>query len=183
MSSSAKNDPQAVLVHKGWDHLHSQRPLAAWASWQRALRVDPDSPVATKALATLASAGDLPAAARMPYRFREAADAARRVIWDQVMRGSNAEDPAAAAELFGKLALEDPTDSAAWFNRALCLAWCGENRESISCLDKVVALEAGPAFDRAVDAWTLADVLRQGEGPRRWPMTCGSRATSAGSPV
>ncbi len=53
---------------------------------------------------------------------------------------------------------------AAWFNRALCLAWSGQNRESISCLEHVVRLDAGHAFDHAVDAWTLAEVLRQGAG-------------------
>ncbi len=77
MSSNAKSDRSTALVHEGWAHLQSQRPVAAWASWQRALRVDPDSPVAEKALRTLETAGDLPTAARTPYRFREASGPAR----------------------------------------------------------------------------------------------------------
>src|SRR5262245_50183615 len=31
-----------ALVHRGWDHLRLQRPLAAWASWQQALRLAPE---------------------------------------------------------------------------------------------------------------------------------------------
>ena len=31
-------------------------------------------------------------------------------------------------------------------------------------LDRAVALDAGPAFEPAVEAWTLAEVLRQGDG-------------------
>ena len=143
MSSNGKNELSTALVHEGWDHLQFQRPLAAWASWQRALRVDPDSSVAEKALSTLNSATDLPAAARTPYRFREARDLARRAIWDRAMSGWNPEDLSVAADLFGKLVDDDPTDSAAWFNRALCLAWSGQNREAISSLEHVVGIEAG----------------------------------------
>ncbi len=71
---------------------------------------------------------------------------------------------AATAELFGRLAADDPFDAAAWYNRALALAWLGHNREAIGCLDRVVNLEAAHAFDQAVDAWTLAEVLRPGAG-------------------
>ena len=80
------------------------------------------------------------------------------------MRGQSDQDLDATADLFGRLATDDPTDSAAWYNRALCLAWMGKNLEAIGCLDRVVGLEAERAFDLAVDAWTLAEVLRQGGG-------------------
>jgi hypothetical protein len=154
-------------VHRGWSHLQSQRPLAAWASWKRALRVEPDSAVAAQALATLESSADLPLAARTAYRFREPGDPARREAWNDRMRGWDPEDAAAAADLFGRLAVEVPTDPAAWYNRALCLAWMGENHEAIGCLDRATGLDAAEAFDRAVDAWTLAEVLRQGGGAER----------------
>jgi len=153
-----------ALVHEGWHHLRSQRPLAAWGSWQRALRADPDSTAANQALSTLASASDLPLAARKSYRLREPGDRSRRAVWDDQMRGWNAQDLETTSELFGRLAVEEPSDPAAWYNRALCLAWLGKNRESVACLDRVVNLEADRAFDQAVDAWTLAEVLRQGGG-------------------
>jgi tetratricopeptide (TPR) repeat protein len=164
MSSTSQSESSTALVREGWNHLQSQRPLAAWGSWQRALRADPARSPARKALSTLESAADLPLAARTSYRFREPVDPSRRSVWDDRMRGWNPEDLAAASDLFGRLAVEGAGDPAAWYNRALCLAWIGENRESMACLDRVVGLEAADAFDRAVDAWTLAEVLRQGGG-------------------
>jgi tetratricopeptide (TPR) repeat protein len=80
------------------------------------------------------------------------------------MRGGNLEDLDAAAAAFDRLTMLDPADAAAWYNKALCLAWAGENLVSIACLDRAVALEAETAFDDAVMAWALAEVLRQGGG-------------------
>ena len=162
--SNTNGETTTGLVQEGWRHLQSQRPLAAWGSWQRALRVDPDSSVAKQALATLESATDLPLAARTAYRFREPGDRSRRDVWDARMEGWNPGDLVEASDLFARLAAETPTDSAAWYNRALCLAWLGDNRQSIACLDRVVRLESESAFDQSVGAWTLAEVLRQGGG-------------------
>ncbi len=164
MSATSSNTGSTALVHEGWNHLQCQRPLAAWGSWQRALRSEPDCAAARQALAALESAADLPQAARIAYRFRQPDDPRQRAIWDDRMKDRPAADLAASADLFGRLAIDDPSDSAAWYNRALCLAWAGENREAISCLDRVVGLDAGRAFDLAVGAWTLALVLRQGGG-------------------
>ncbi|MGP0064664.1 MAG: hypothetical protein ACLQGP_13835 [Isosphaeraceae bacterium] len=166
MSSTSPDESSMALVHEGWDHLRARRPLAAWGSWQRALRQDPGLTPAVQALATLESAPDLPEAARSVYRLRQPEDPARRAAWNDRLKTGDAEDPdlAAMADAFGRLAAETPSDPAAWYNRALCLAWLGTNREAIACLDRVVELEAVPAFDRAVAAWTLAEVLRQGEG-------------------
>ena len=77
MSTTSQDGPSTALIHEGWNHLQSQRPLAAWGSWQRALRADPDSVAAQQALAALESASDLPLAARTAYRFREAVDPAQ----------------------------------------------------------------------------------------------------------
>ncbi len=155
-----------ALVHEGWDHLRAQRPLSAWASWQRALRLEPRSSAAGQALAMLESAADLPAAARAVYRLRGPTSAAGRAAWDDRLgsRGAGDGDLEVLADRFGRLASENPDDSAAWYNRALCLAWMGNNRAAVGCLERAVALEAESAFDRAVEAWTLAEVLRQGGG-------------------
>ena len=139
-------------------------PLAAWGSWQRVLRVDPDSRAAQQALTTLESAADVPLAARTSYRFREPSGPARRSAWDARLRDQSDQELETTADVFGRLAAEDPNDAAAWYNRALCLAWMGKNVEAIGCLDRVVGLEAERAFDVAVDAWTLAEILRQGGG-------------------
>ncbi len=164
MSNIVQNEPSTALIHEGWSHLKSQRPLAAWSCWQRALRFDPESKAALHALSTLETASDLPLAARTVYRLREAADPARRAAWNARMSGQDHQALDAMADLFGRLAIDDPRDSAAWYNRALCLAWAGMNLEAISCLDRVVTLDSEHAFDRAVEAWTLAEILRQGAG-------------------
>jgi tetratricopeptide (TPR) repeat protein len=152
------------LVQEGWNHVMCQRPLAAWASWQRALRVDPDSSAATQALSTLESAKELPLAARTTYRFREPRDPARRGVWDERLRRNDLEELEATAEAFAELASGEPRDSSAEFNRGLCLAWGGKNIEAIACLERAVTLDAETAFEEAVAAWMLAELLRQGGG-------------------
>jgi hypothetical protein len=142
----------------------SQRPLAAWASWQRALRVDPDSSAAAQALATLERAKELPLLARTTYRFREPRDPLRRPVWDERLRRGDLEELDATALAFADLASGDPGDSAAEFNRGLCLAWAGMNIEAIACLDRAVTLDAQTASEEAIAAWMLAELLRQGGG-------------------
>ena len=78
MSATSTQDATLALVHEGWNHLMSQRPLAAWGTWQRALRIDPESAAARQAIETLESAPDLPLAARQVYRFRKPATEAQR---------------------------------------------------------------------------------------------------------
>jgi tetratricopeptide (TPR) repeat protein len=152
------------MVHEGWNHLRLQRPLAAWASWQRALRIDPDDRAAREALARLAAADDLPAAARATYRFRPPRGDARRKRWDEAFRGRDMEDLRVASDAFGALADADPADAPARYNQALCLAWLGENASAIGVLDDAVRAGAAENPEAAVEAWSLAEILRQGAG-------------------
>jgi tetratricopeptide (TPR) repeat protein len=164
MASPSTSESALALVHQGWDHLRRQRPLAAWASWQQALRLSPGNPAAQQALDLLASADDLPAAARAEYRFRPPLGDDRRARWDHRLRGGGLDDLDEAASAFSELAKADPTDSAARYNEALCLAWRGANRDAIGALEHVVTLDAASAFESAVAAWALAEVLRHGAG-------------------
>jgi tetratricopeptide (TPR) repeat protein len=157
-------DPILTLIHEGWDHLKHQRPLAAWASWRRALRIEPEQKAATHALHVLANAGDLPLAARAEYRFLTPTDEASRARWDARFRGRDLGELAIAAEAFAGLAEDDPSDARARFNQGICLAWLGRNAESVAALDLAVKALAEAEPDLAVDAWTLAEVLRQGGG-------------------
>jgi tetratricopeptide (TPR) repeat protein len=158
-------DTEALqLVHEGWNHLELQRPLAAWACWQRALRSFPEFAASRQALSILETAPDLPRAARRSYAFRAPANDLGRARWDERLRERDLNDLAAAAAAFAALAAADPTDASAWYNHALCLAWQGRNVEAIADLDRVTRLEAGLAPDCAVEAWTLAEILRQGAG-------------------
>lgn len=166
-------------LHEGWDHLRAGRPLAARACWRQAALLEGEAATAAaQAIATLDAAGDLPAAARASYHLRHPTAPARRAAWDRRLRedgggseqggggqdGPGSSDLASMADAFGRLAHEDPTDADAWYNRGLILAWQGLNREAVPSLERVVALEALAQFDRAVEAWTLAEVLRQGSG-------------------
>lgn len=166
MPSTIQNESEVVraLIHEGWNHLMSQRPLAAWGTWQRALRIDPDSTAARSALTTLESAPELPLSARKAQRFRQPRDPARRARWDALLRSAPLEELDAAADAFAELIQEAPDDVEAWFNRGLCLAWRGLDPEAVAAFDRVVDLEADHNFDGAVEAWTLAEILRQGGG-------------------
>ncbi len=106
----------------------------------------------------------MPVAARTVYRFREPRDAARRAVWDERLRRGELERLEATAAAFADLAGDEPGDSSAHYNRGLSLAWAGRNAEAIACLDRAVALDADKAFEDAVAAWTLAEILRQGGG-------------------
>lgn len=179
-----------ALVHEGWNHLRLQRPLAAWGSWQRATRVDPEHKAAREALAVLEAASDLPEAARIPYRFRQPETEERRQQWDRTLRGKNLEDLTEAAAAFASLAEQEPTDGAAAFNQGLCLAWAGRNAEAVAALDRSVERDARreTTFEQAVRTAALAEVLRHGAGAEtladdlthtlilRWPEGLGDPA-------
>ena len=164
MAPPLPNDEALARVHEGWDHFRFQRPLAAWASWQRALRLDPEHPAARQAIDFLAGAADLPADARAVHRFRAPRDAARRAQWNERLGRRDLDDLAEAAETFAALADDDPRDSPARYNHALCAAWMGRNAEAIASLDHVVSLQADDDIGYAVEAWSLAEILRQGAG-------------------
>jgi tetratricopeptide (TPR) repeat protein len=160
----AEPDVAPALVHEGWRHLQLQRPLAAWASWQRALRIEPGDRAARAALDSLAAAEVLPAAARASYRFRTPRGDVGRARWDARLRGPGLDDVAGAAATFAALADEDPRDAPARYNQALCLAWLGRNAEAVAALERAVLQDAADHADAAEAAWTLAEVLRQGAG-------------------
>ncbi len=164
MALISNRERATALVHEGWNHLQCQRPLAARGSWQRALALEPDSQPAKKAIETLEGAGDLPLAARLKYRLRKPADPLGRATWDEKLSQTETDDLIGMADAFGRLANEIAGDSSAWFNRALCLAWAGENLDAIAALDQVVRIDARIRFDDAVEAWSLAEILRQGGG-------------------
>jgi hypothetical protein len=157
-------DPALALVHEGWDHLKHERPLAAWASWRRALQIDPDQAAAKAALDRLANAPDLPASARREYRFRPPAGEARRARWDAKLRDRDLSDLATAAGAFAELVAEDPTDPDSAYNAGLCFAWIGRNDLGIHYLSNAADRIFADDQDVAIQAALLAEILRQGPG-------------------
>ncbi len=165
MTSEGRDPHSPVgLVHEGWGHLRLQRPLAAWASWQQALRVSPEDRAATEALALLDSADELPPIARLGHRFRSPAEPVRRERWSSAFAGRDLGDLGAAAHVFAEIADADPGDSAALHNLGLCAAWRGENWAAIDALDLSVGIDAAENPDAAVASWMIAEILRQGAG-------------------
>ncbi len=162
--SDPGSDPALALVREGWDHLRRQRPVAAWASWRRALQLVPEHKAATHALHVLANAVDLPEAARSEWKFSAPEGESRRARWDSAFRDRDMADLAIAAGVFGDLADLDATDGPARFNQGLCLAWLGRNSAAIDALSEAVAALAAGSFEAAVRAGMLAEVLRQGGG-------------------
>ena len=162
--SRPPSTPALDLVLQGWNHLEHQRPLAARGCWQQALRIQPDLKQALQAIATLEKAYDLPLAARIAYRFRHTDDPTRKARWSQVLGKADVNDLRTASRLFSELAESDPADSVARFNQALCLAWTGQNLLALAALDRTLRLDADSHPDLATEAWTIAELLRQGAG-------------------
>lgn len=152
------------LVRDGWRHLQAQRPLAAWASWQAARRAQPESAAAAEALRHLANAPALPRAATRVYHFQPAPSPAARERWGQALGPERVSNLTASAEAFQGIADDSDDDAPARFNEALSWAWAGENAAAVAALERYLVLTAPQDFERAVDAWTLAEVLRQGAG-------------------
>ena len=160
-ATSAAVDP-LILVQQGWSQLFLQRPLAAWACWQRVLRADPENTAAREAIDLLEVTEELPHPARANPKFRSPADDNARDRWNATFRGRDLSDLDLATQVFADLTRSTPDDAAAAFNLALCLAWKGENRPAIAALD--LSLASDPDDSAAVASWMLAEVLRQGAG-------------------
>ncbi len=168
-SPPADSSPALALVHEGWNHIKRQRPVAAWACWRQALRFEPEHKAATHALNILTNAPDLPDAARAEYRFLTPVDTDQRTRWDTELRSQDLGDLAVAALSFGRLAEASGggagrQDGRARFNQGLCLTWLGENAVAITALDEAVGALAEDEPGVALDAWSLAEILRQGVG-------------------
>jgi hypothetical protein len=161
---SGTQDPALADVQRGWAELRLERPLAAWASWRQALRLDPESRAAHQALELLRHAHELPAAARQIRQLRSPRDPGQRVLWDRLFRDRDLSELPAAAGAFEELVNLDEQDADAWYNLGLCRAWQGLNDIAIGALGRAVDLLASEDFEDAVDAWLLAEVLRQGAG-------------------
>ncbi|MBI1324569.1 hypothetical protein GC170_15485 [bacterium] len=161
----------AERVRAGWAMLASQRPHAAWATWQAVLSQNPDDPAARAAMDTLAASPELPEVARKPLRFLPPASEPARQRWDTILRAQlsstetpNSTDPATAALAFKALLESAPDDAEATWNLAVCQAWMGWNRSAVETLDRFVDIAHDKMPDRAADAWTLAELLRHGAG-------------------
>ena len=162
MHSSDESNVALSLVHLGWDHLRTQRPLAAWASWRRALRVKPDDPAATQALEILEAATDLPTVLKAAHRYKPPRGEERRKRWGEVLEADDSQDLARIATLFHALHARDGDDHEALYNEALSLAWAGDNALAQSRLADFASRVAPNDLEAAVESFVLAEFLAQG---------------------
>lgn len=164
MPERADEETPLSWVLLGWEHLKAQRPIAAWASWQRALALDPDDGAALQALSRLESSPQLPHAAKRGWRFHPPAGPAPAARWDKILGSGDAARLEQAVEAFGRLAEEDPDDVPAAYNHVLCLAWNGENPAAILRIDEILPRVASHDFTMAVTLAMIGSILRQGAG-------------------
>jgi tetratricopeptide (TPR) repeat protein len=107
----------------------------------------------------------LPLAARRMYRFLAPGAMVppdRRAIWEQALNIAATGRLTDAVGAFEKLTQTDPTNPVGWYNLGLCRAWLGDNRGAIEAIDAYVGAE--PDLSNAAAAWSLAEVLRLGDG-------------------
>jgi tetratricopeptide (TPR) repeat protein len=145
--------------------LLANRPVAAHAALRMALRFRPDDALRQGLDNLFTEKSHLPAPARQEYTFLpypEQAPPERRSAWDNALRGAATGKLADAARAFQELCESDPENAAAWYNLGIVRAWLGDNLRALEALDKHVSLE--PDESKAAAAWSLAEVLRLGDG-------------------
>src|SRR5262249_35103404 len=146
--------------------LKLNRPVAGRAALEIARRCAPeDSQLSQGLQALFGDDSRFPESARREYKYQGVsanAPAARRAAWDKALPAAGPGKPGDAGTASAHLPAEDGQDAAANYNLGLTRAWLGDNPAALEALDRYVALEADEA--KAAAAWTLAEVLRCGQG-------------------
>jgi tetratricopeptide (TPR) repeat protein len=145
--------------------LQLHRPLAARAAFQVCLRLHPSEELRQELDQVFGKESRLPEAARRDYTFLSpppSAPAGERAAWDRALQGSATGKLADAARAFEQLTRDRPEDGPARYNLGLVRAWLGDNAAALEAIDKYVGLESDER--RAAGAWTMAEVLRFGQG-------------------
>jgi tetratricopeptide (TPR) repeat protein len=141
-------------------------PVAARAAAQLALRFNPSAEDLRQGVDSVFGPKNpnLIAAAKQEYKYLPTSSGTgeRRAAWEAALPRASTGKLGDAARAFQKLTEADPNDAPAWYNLALTQAWLGNSGAAVEALDKYVALESDE--ERAAQAWTLAEVLRLGQG-------------------
>lgn len=142
-------------------------PIAARAAAQLALRFKPSADELRQGLESVFGPENpnLIAAAKEDYKYMPAPASEsqeRRGAWQAALPGAATGKLADAARAFEKLTATDENDAPAWYNLGLTRAWLGNHAGAVEALEKYVALEKDEK--QAAKAWTLAEVLRLGQG-------------------
>lgn len=166
-------DPQAHDILAGlffniFDcEMKLNHPVAARAALQLALRYNPTSQELRDGFEQIFGPdnNNLPPCAKREYRYlpvSSSAAEARRAAWENALSTGSTGKLGDAARAFEMLVRDDENDAAAWFNLGLTQAWQGNNLAALESLERYTALETDET--RAAQAWTLAEILRCGQG-------------------
>lgn len=141
--------------------LRLNRPVAAHAALMRAAHLSQDNKELQQAVDTLFGQGSrLPDCARREYTLLAPPNAT--IEWKNMLAGASTGKFGDARRAFQTWTEQHPQDAAAWYNLGLVLGWLGENSDSVIALGKYTELEKDE--QKAGAAWTLAEVLRCGQG-------------------
>ena len=142
--------------------LRSNRPVAARAMLEKALRLQPGNQQLKEGFAGLfGNDSRLPLSARKEYRFRPGSKE-KAESWKTALESSDSGRLTDAARGFEQLTTHDPSDKAAWFNLGLVRAWLGDNQKAVEALGQSVNLETDE--EKATEAAALIEVLRCSHG-------------------
>jgi tetratricopeptide (TPR) repeat protein len=146
--------------------LKLNHPVAARAALEMAARYNPANESARQALEQVfGPQGRFPLAARQEYKYLPlppSAPPGRAAAWKKALETVRTGKVHDALAGFQQLVDQDPQDGPAFYNLGLSQAWLGNNAAAVEALEKYVSLEDDE--NRATQAWTLAEVLRCGQG-------------------
>ena len=138
------------------------RPVAARAALDRALRIAPTLEQLQQAFATLyGTESRLPECARKAYTFRPA-EPSRTESWKAILPETPHGRLGEAQAAFEKLTAQDANDAPAWFNLGVVRAWLGDHPRAIEALTKSIELDSDP--EKVAEAGALIETLRCGLG-------------------
>ena len=141
--------------------LRHNHHLAARFTMQRWTRLQPENAELQKAFANLfGPESRIPEIARREYAL-QGREPARHAKWLDALALADSGKLGAAAKAFEELTGAPKADALAWYNAGLLRAWQGDNAAALAALDKYVERETNEA--KAVDAWSLAEVVRLGD--------------------
>jgi tetratricopeptide (TPR) repeat protein len=150
----------SIYANIGQLEMLLQHPIASLAAWEIAQRCLPQEDSIRERQAAIQKG--LPDFIRRERRFVPSQSPDAGSAWEQALAGARSGRLSDAEEAFARLTGERPDDAAAWHNLGLVRAWLGENESAIDALEQYVELESDE--DRAAEAWSLAELLRLGEG-------------------
>ncbi|MGL5096200.1 MAG: hypothetical protein ACRDD1_11465, partial [Planctomycetia bacterium] len=166
LPAEAVDEKKRVYYRLGLCHLSLMQPLAAWADWSQALKLDSKfSPVLEAMEQFIQQDPLLPNAARRGLALKAPDELSvfneeRRAKWESATKSFTGAHLNDVVDAFEYLAKDDPSDLAAWYNLGVTAAWTGDNVRAIEALEHYADRE--PDASASAEAFDLCELLRFG---------------------